>query len=386
MQVFKLFYKLVNKQKGIIFMYLGIFLGVVLILASSQTKTADESFSYSSVKVAIIDRDGGILSREIKEYFKDQHEFKECEDNEDSILNELYWRKINYALIIPEGFEASLGTDSQLTLESMTVPDNFAAAYFESQINGYINNLTALVDIGYNLEDACELMSNVGEKKADVSMASYANTNSQDFTANFFMMIPYALITITISTIGSIMLKMNGKEVKARTECSSYALSKRTKEMALAIVSYGLVILLVLVAATAVFSKGALLTDVRAPLFILNALMMLIFTLSLAYFIGTISKTSNMVNGAVNTLSLALCFIGGVFVPQELFSDSVRSFARLIPTYWYVDNNSKIAAVKELSAAPINDILVNCLLLLSFAVALFAVTVVIQKNRRKTVG
>ena len=153
--------------------------------------------------------------------------------------------------------------------------------------------------------------------------------------------------------------------------------------MTLAIVSYGLAILLVLIIATVIFSGGALLTDVRAPLFILNALMMLVFTLSLAFFIGTISKTSNMVNGAVNTLSLALCFIGGVFVPQELFSDSVRSFARLIPTYWYVDNNAKIAAVKKLSAAPMDDILVNCLLLLCFAIALFAVTVVIQKNRTK---
>lgn len=386
MQVFKLFYKLVNKQKGIIFMYLGIFLGVVLILANSQTKEADESFSYASVKVAVIDRDGGLLGKEIKEYFKDQHEFIECEDNEDEILNELYWRKINYALIIPEGFEASLGTDKELTLESMTVPDHFAAAYFESQINSYINNLSALIDAGYSLEESTALMHNIGEKKAEVTMASYANTNSQDFTSNFFMMMPYALITITISTIGSIMLKINGKEVKSRTECSSYTLKTRTKEMALAIVSYGLAILLVLIIATVIFSGGALLTDVRAPLFILNALMMLVFTLSLAFFIGTISKTSNMVNGAVNTLSLALCFIGGVFVPQELFSDSVRSFARLIPTYWYVDNNAKIAAVKKLSAAPMDDILINCLLLLCFAIALFAVTVVIQKNRRKTVG
>ena len=110
---------------------------------------------------------------------------------------------------------------------------------------------------------------------------------------------------------------------------------------------------------------------------------MLLFGLSLGFFAGTIAKNKDAINGLVNVISLALCFLGGVFVPQEFFSDSIIKVAKFFPTYWYVATNNSIGAMKELTPKLAGELVTQVGLVAGYALVVFAITVVIISNKRK---
>ena len=55
MQVYKLFFQVLRKQKGQIIMYLVIFLSVALAAASQGEKTGESTFSPTTYKFAVMD-------------------------------------------------------------------------------------------------------------------------------------------------------------------------------------------------------------------------------------------------------------------------------------------------------------------------------------------
>ena len=51
-----------------------------------------------------------------------------------------------------------------------------------------------------------------------------------------------------------------------------------------------------------------------------------------------------MLTGAVNTISLGMCFLCEVFVPMELIGDNVKIVAQFLPAYWYETANNLLGA------------------------------------------
>ena len=76
MQVFKLYMKILNKYKGQIIMYIGIFAGLMFgfILPSTDNNGAT-GFTESTVKYAIFDYDNSVISKGIGKFLKDNHNF-----------------------------------------------------------------------------------------------------------------------------------------------------------------------------------------------------------------------------------------------------------------------------------------------------------------------
>ena len=62
MQVYKLFFQVLRKQKGQIIMYLVIFLSVALAAASQGEKTGGSTFSPTTYKFAVMDADNSEIS------------------------------------------------------------------------------------------------------------------------------------------------------------------------------------------------------------------------------------------------------------------------------------------------------------------------------------
>lgn len=111
MQVFKTYFRILKKYKGTVILYFVIFLSVAVVMATQLQQSSEsekQEFSSEALHLAVVDRDQQTLGKAIKEYFKEKHEFIDVEDDEDIIFNELYWRKLDYVLVIPKGFEKSI--------------------------------------------------------------------------------------------------------------------------------------------------------------------------------------------------------------------------------------------------------------------------------------
>lgn len=387
MQVFKTYFKLMNHYKGTIIMYFAIFMLVALVMTNNRGASSDgsqEQFEGEVLDIAIIDQDAATLGQALKTYFGESHHLEDLEYDEGAILDALYWKEVDYVLIIPEGFEESLlaGDVEKTELQCMKVPGTFNAAYFESELDSYISKLTGLLEVGYSVGEAEEELLSLQEENVEVEMASFTNADQNDASTVFFVYVPYLFISLGIVCIGTILLRFNEKEVKARMECGALAMKKRIIGLTAAIFLFGLMMLLAVLVVAGILSKGSIYTDVRFPYFLLNMSALLLFGLSLGFLVGSIAKNNAMVNGIVNVVGLVLCFLGGVFVPMEFFSDGVKSVAKFFPTYWYVVTNDSIGAMKTMTPELLEKILPQIGLVFCYALAIFAVTVVVIANRR----
>lgn len=388
MQVFKTYFKLLNHDKGIIVMYFAIFLLVALVMTYNtgdlSTDSKQEEFENAQMNIAIIDQDGGTLGAALKTYFGKTHNLMDLEYDKETILNELYWRAVDYVLIIPDGFEESLllNDTEKMELQSMKVPGKFDAVYVESELDLYTSKLTGLLAAGYSIEEAETELLDLQEEKTKVTIASFVNAGQNDATTIFFIYAPYLFISLGVIGVGTVLLRFNQKEVKARMECGAMTIKKRIIGLTAGVFTFGLIMLAVVLVVAGILSKGSIYTDVRFPYFLLNLFTMLLFSLSFGFLTGSVAKNNAMVNGIVNVASLALCFMGGVFVPMEFFSDGVAKVAKFFPTYWYVVTNASIGAMKEMSPELLEKIMPQIGLVTCYALAIFAATVAIISNKR----
>lgn len=385
MQMFKVFFQLLKAYKGTIILYGTIFLSLALVmtLGVNGSKSRTDSFTSKELSVAIINEDGSSVGESLKDYFKEENELIELENDEDIIFDEIYWRTTDYVLIIPKGFEDSLLDGEPMELESMKVPGLFEASSFESQLDLYFSKLTALLEAGYELDEAQDMMMELKKENVDTKIASFVNANAHDATTGFFNYAPYLFITLGISGVGMILVLINQKEVKDRTECGAMSLAKRTAGITTGILLFGVIMLVVVVLAVMILSKGALLTDVRFPYFLFNLVGALVFGMSLGFFAGNIANSIEAITGLCNVFSLALSFLGGVFVPLEFFSEGIEKVARFIPVYWYVVNNEMIGAMRTPTDTFLKDVFMQGGIVYLYAVAIFAITLVLLSVRRK---
>lgn len=388
MQVFKTYFRILKKYKGTVILYFVIFLSVAVIMATQLEQSSEsekQEFSSETLHLAIVDRDHQTLGAAIKEYFKEKHEFIDIEDDEDTIFNELYWRKLDYVLVIPKGFEESMadGNSSDMELECMEVPGSYANSYFETELNRYMGRLGGLVESGYSIREAEEELDSLKGEMAKVELPSFVNENKNDITTSFFQYIPYMFISLGIVGVGMVLRLFNEQEVKDRMECSSTPLKVRIVGLAGGIFGYGLIMLLVIVAVAGFLTKGKVFSDIRTPYFMLNIFAMLLLGLSLGFFVGTVAKNNDTVNGIVNVASLGLCFMGGVFVPLEFFGKGVLQVAKFIPTYWYVVTNEAIGGMTKMTSSLAKEIIPQIGVEVGYVFVIFAITVVIISGKRR---
>ena len=388
MQVFKLYFKLLKANKGTIIMYLAIFLSVALVMTGNLAAGSDTNMEETKLDIAIIDQDNKILGKAMKEYFGESNNLIDMEYDKEAILNELYWRNLDYVLVIPKGFEDSLLDEKKedMELESMKVPGYFDASYFESELSLYTSKLTGLLEAGYSMEKATDKLMDLQGEETKVTLAAFVNQNQNDACTIFFAYAPYLFITLGMNGIGIILLRVNEKQVKDRMECSSTSLKERIAGLTGGIMVFGVMLLVVVLVAAGVLSKGSIYTDARFPYFLLNLFAMLLFGLSLGFLAGTVAKNYDAVNGLVNVVSLGLCFLGGVFVPQEFFSETIIKVAKFFPTYWYVATNESIGAMKKLTPELTSSIFSQVGVVAGYALVIFAITMVIISSKRKRVA
>ena len=388
MQVFKLYFKLLKSYKGVVILYFVIFMAVAVIMTKNLAADSNVSMKETKLDVMIVDEDKKTLGRALEEYFGSRHDLVEMEYDKEQITDALYWRKLDYVLVIPKGFEESILSDEidDMELQNMKVPGYYDAVFFESELSMYTAKLKGLLAAGYSMEEAEDQLVKLQEEKTEVKIASFVNEKQNDICTVFFAYVPYLFITLGMNGIGLILIVFNEQKVKDRMECSCTTMKERMAGLTGGILVFGLMMLAAVVAVAGVLSKGSIFTDSRFPYFLINMLAMLLFGLSLGFFAGTIAKNKDAMNGLVNVISLALCFLGGVFVPQEFFSETIIKVAKFFPTYWYVATNNSIGAMKELTPQLTSEMTTQVGLVVGYALVVFAVTVVIISNKRKRVA
>ncbi|HBT65031.1 MAG TPA: ABC transporter permease [Ruminococcaceae bacterium] len=381
MQVFKTYFKIINASKNSLLIYLLVFLGIAFMTSKSFNSSPTAGFTETKINIAVVNRDTeSNVIKGLIGYLSKTSNIVDVPDDTEKLQDMLFFRKIEYIAIIPKGFTEHFGASSEAHIETVAVPDSISAVYVDILIDRYLQALRLTADFsGLPSEDQARLVSQSLSAKADIQMkATHTDNNSTGylFYFNFFAYIILAISTIGLSTI---MMVFNQPDLKRRNLCSPIKQRSMSVQLALGSIIYSLFCWALIVLFGIILYGKPLLTSGLLPILALNSLVFTIVCTAIGFLVGILIKSYNVQAAITNVVSLGMSFLCGVMVPQELLGDGVLRVASFLPAYWYIRANRAIGT-SGLKAG--NDIITPMLIQLSFALAIFSVTLFISKQKR----
>lgn len=384
MQVFKAFFTIAKKRLNAAFIYFIIYAIITVLMSATASDTYSENFQATALSITIADEDNTTASRALTDYLSSIHSVTEYNGDEEKILDQIYYRTLDYALTIPAGFEDSLlAGDTTGLLSSKIIPQSTRGHYVKQQITQYLQTLQLYLAGNYTLEDAISHTNNAIASIPVVKTISFhaenANTNSNVFY--FFQYLPYIFIVMLFSGMAPILVTMNQNHMKERTACSALPSLKRTQQLSLGCLLYSLGIWTLFLILLSVLYRTDM-VQVNTPYAILNSFVFLLFSTAVTLLVSCFSPDDNTINMMANIIGMGMAFACGVFVPQSMLPDGVLSVAKFLPAYWYIRANNMLAGFgKEVFDIEFYWICIGIQLL--FTAAVFAVAMVFAKQRRK---
>lgn len=388
MQVFKVYFQILRRHIGQIFLYVGIFAVIIFgfILPNVDTDPA-ESFTAEKSLFAVFDSDESEASRALIGWLSEKHEPTEiADDRETTVQDELYNRNVYSVLRISEGYEAALAAGASAEelaelVELLTIPGTLTGELFATDVNRYLTFAALYCSSGASVSEAAE-----GAERAlqaslttELSKENAGSTRSEIYY--FFSYLSYVFVVMSVISIAPVLSVFRKPEVQTRISCSSYPFHRMNRELLLGVFLTGLLFLVFFGGwAGAVF--GSELFCAKGALYLLNLLLYLAVGLALAYLVSQLVTTQDAMSMVANTISLGMSFLCGVFVPMEYLGDAVLAIAHFLPAYWY---QKTLMLLQEDYSGELGTICGNFAMLALFVVALVAVGLVAarQKSRRQ---
>ena len=156
MPVFKAFFAIAKKRRNAALIYLGIYAVITLLLSALSQDSINENFKASQRSIAITDEDNTDASRALCDYLASIHQVTTPEPGEDTaLLDAIYYRTLNYAMVIPEGFEDRvLAGETKDLVSSLTIPGSSSSQYVDNQITQYVQALQLYLAGGDTIAEA----------------------------------------------------------------------------------------------------------------------------------------------------------------------------------------------------------------------------------------
>ena len=382
MPVFKTNIRIVIQNLIAVLLYVGIFIGLAIIMANDAKSTDDSTFKPTSISLGIVDRDGSITSKAIIDYLSEYHKVISLADDKELMQDELYYRNVEYILIIPAEFEVSLLGGIDVSLDCIKIPNSNSGLYVDLQIEQLLRTLRSFLSAGYDVSPAMAKTKEVLASETNVSLSLDKETSvSTPKYYYYYKFLPYILIALMIQTISTTLYVFNKPDIRKRNICSSESLKSRNFQLVLGSFVVSTCIYLLVTVVGFILYRNEISNSTTIPYYLLNSFIFLIVSISLGYFIGIIGHNLEAISAYGTILSLAFSFLGGVFVPLSVMSENVKSFSRFVPTYWYTKTNDLLMNLSEVSTKLRGEIFTGYFVQLCFALAIFCIALVFSKKK-----
>ena len=348
MQVFKVYMKIVKRKIASVIMYFVIFLGIAFALAAVGEENGTESFIQTSLSLAVENLDEGILGDALVDYLSVHNDVSEIPETENELLDAMFSRKLDYVLYIPKDFtERLLNGDREEILTDRKVPSSTTGMFADNQIESYLFSVGLYLDGGFELKESIGHADENLKIEAEVVFSDGKEGQEREAAVYYLQYLPYIFICTMVVMLGPILILFNKKEISDRNKCSSMSFFKRNMQLVgasalVAFADYGFMIVMAFLIYPDYMCSG------RGVLAMMNALCMILVAMSLAYLAAQIVKNTNSLNIFSNIFGLGFAFLGGVFVPMDIFSDALLVVSKFTPTYWYVAANDAIEEIQHI--------------------------------------
>lgn len=372
MTVFKTFFKVANKRKYSIVIPLLISTAFA-VLNMRTVKEQQTEFLKTMPSIAILNNDHDVVSEGLLTYL-DGKVLLETID-EDEIHDNLFYRRIHFALVLPENFSKSFDAHTQLDAEMLV--DSPLGYIAQSYVETYLSDVSAITNIGYSQTEAVQRVLSLQSQEASVSVHQLNKVNRGSVYHSFTTMEVYPIMFTIMSILIPTLSVFGIYEVKRRSEIGSMSSNKRNLILMGSVVLYGHVLWIGLKLFSLVILKGTIDYATLGYSF-LNSYLFLWVVIALSFLVSQVAKSESSQIAFTTVLSLGVSFISGVFVPQELIGSSILSISKLFPVYWNIEANHAIMQGGDILSSMVTPLIIQLL----FVIVFVALGIYISRNRK----
>lgn len=380
MTVFKTYFKILNKNKGIILLYIGILL--LFSIANMQTNNNTNNFTASKPDVAIINKDvDGDAVENLKEYLENNAKIIELEDKDSNIDDALFYRQADYVVFIPKGYSESLNKKEIKDIDIKMTPD-YDSTYMDMLVKKYYNTLSIYLKYDFSLDETLDMVTNTLQNETKVEVRSTRDTSGLTNASYFYNFLNYSLLSVSIYAVSILLNVFNQKKIKRRNLISSTSVGKINRILFLSnfLIAVSTWILFTIISFVLL---GDVLISTHGIWFLLNSFVFTLCASSLGFLIGNIISNRDAINGIVNVVGLGSSFLCGSFVPLEFIPENIVNISKVLPSYWFIQNNETIKAAESFSGTVVNTLLERIGVMLIFMILFFILTAVVVRKKRK---
>ncbi len=383
MTVYKGYLRVMKKNMWLILLYLVIFTGITVMFQMVSGNDPMSNYQAESVKIAVVDEDGGNLAKELKDFLGQCHQVTEIENDRARMQEDLFYRNVEYIIRIPEHFFETCIADGE-KLAVTKVPGSYTAFYVDQQLNSFLNDARVYYAAGFSQEETAEALK--GRETVQVELLDTGGAVEEMPAYGFyFRYIPYLYLSVLCYVMGNVIAAFRRGDLPKRMRVSAISARRQSLEGLLATATMAAGLWLVSIIGAFLFYGKRLMECGGLLYYLLNTLMMVLTALSISYLVGMLIRGKNAVNtlnGIVNVLSLGMCSLCGVFVSLEVMSKSVKTVAQFLPVYWYEVVNELVVEFGSVTGEARQMVFQGLGMQFAFVAALVCVTLAIAKWKR----
>lgn len=381
MTVYKNYLKLAKSYAFLIIMYTAIFLGISIFAGNANATATD--YEAVNVKIAIINRDENTeLIKGFKDYISEYGKLVSLDDREEAMRDALFYRKVDYIMIIPDGYTSDFIAGKDVSIETMELPDSYSSIYSKSILNKYLNTANIYLKAGINEHSLTKLIKDDLNKTVKVEMLEKHSDTDFSKVVNYYNFSNYMLITITMVIITMMMTSYNDENISKRNLVSPISYQSINRQLLLGNYTVGGLIWLLYVVISFILYPKAMMTF-NGLLFVINSLILMTFIQAFSFMVTKFTTNREILSGIGNVFGLGSSFICGAFVPQSLLGPFVLSIAKFLPSYWFIKANNEIVKIQTFNLESLQPIIIDMLIVCGFTLLVYVSTQLINKLHLK---
>jgi ABC-2 type transport system permease protein len=366
-------------------------MGIFLLFAILSTESSDESeistMTNHKINYAVInpEQDSEIV-KGLLSYLKDHANLVSIPKGKEAQQDALFYRKVEYIIDIPSGFNDAILRGETVKLGKTTVPDATSGVFMDMLINKYLNTTKIYLGNTQNLSQK-EIVDQVLDdlsNKTKVVIQNDSNGNQDYFHAKYyFNFLTYSIFSILILGICSVMIVFNNADLKKRNYASPVKLKSINLQLVLGCLSFAAFSWVISVIPSFIMLKDVMTTKIGA-LLLLSSLLFTFTALSISFLIASFVTSRNAMSAVANVVALGNGFMGGVFVEQDFLGKTVLTIGSFTPTYWYVKAVDAIVELNQFHFEDLKPILGNLLVVVAFGASSLMICLVYLKQKRQS--
>lgn len=319
-----------------VIIYFVVFVGIAIAMAKNGGENEQKNFQAEELNLVIENQDEGKLGGALVDYLGKDNNLIDVPKTEDELLDKIFYRDIDYVLYIPADFTARF-TDGEREglLTDKKVPSSSSGEFADNQIQSYLKTAGIYLDSGFDLSDAIRQTDEDMTVTAGTKLIDDTNRDAFEPGKFYFRYLPYIYICMLICAIGPVFMAFHETDLDARNKCSAMSFLSRNVQLILGSIVVSVAIWALMEVVGSILYPGYMFSKTGFWCSV-NSMMQILFALACAYTAGQIVTKQQALSMISNFFGLGLAFLGGIFVPIEIFSDSVLRVAKFMPTYWYM--------------------------------------------------